>query len=77
MTHVHFWFHLTYHALFCWQGYYEDVSEIGGADYVMVNRLDPGEEQTVTVMQQAPKHVRKTKLENTVMSPRLLCMMGI
>ncbi|CAN0135233.1 unnamed protein product [Pylaiella littoralis] len=29
---------------------------IGGADCVMVNRLDPGEEQTVTVMQQAPKY---------------------
>lgn len=38
----------------------DDRSILGGAEEVMVNPLDPGEEQTVCVMQQAPDYVRGT-----------------
>lgn len=33
------------------------MSAIGGAKVVMINELRPGEEQTVSVMQQAPNGV--------------------
>ncbi|CBJ31183.1 Hypothetical leucine rich repeat protein [Ectocarpus siliculosus] len=34
----------------------DEYSGIGGAEFVMVNPLRPGEEQVVSVMQQAPNH---------------------
>lgn len=33
------------------------MSVIGGVEDVMINPLRPGEEQVVSVMQQAPDHV--------------------
>lgn len=38
----------------CFDGQGEEHSFLGGAEDVLVNPLEPGEEQTVTVMQQAP-----------------------
>lgn len=38
----------------------DEYSGIGGAEFVMVNPLRPGEEQVVSVMQQAPNHVSGT-----------------
>lgn len=47
------------------QGYYDDISEIGGPEQVMINPLNPGENQTVTVMQQAPKDVSEQAERST------------
>jgi len=35
----------------------DDHSVLGGAEEVLINPLEPGEQQTVTVMQQAPDYV--------------------
>lgn len=39
----------------------DEHSVLGGAEDVLVNALAPGEEQTVSVMLQAPNYVRNSR----------------
>lgn len=49
----------------CSQGGDDDESQIGGAHAVMINPLLPGEEQIVSVMQQAPEDVSVWRIRKT------------
>jgi len=51
----------------------DDHSVLGGAEEVLINPLEPGEQQTVTVMQQAPDYVSILVWGPEITVPDLWC----